>query len=157
MNAQLDTTRNRVRALALISRGTKSREELLEGSGISLSTYTDFETGKRWPRAVTLRRIEEVLGWKNGAIDEFIASGMEPSLVGAEHMRGETPFQAPATGLRAYTDAEMLQELARRAAERGEAAERTRDMFADIERGDYDLAASESLGEGVKKGELPDA
>lgn len=157
MNAQLDTTRNRVRALAVISRGTRSREEMLEGSGISLSTYTDFETGKRWPRSVTLRRIEKQLGWNNGVIDEFITSGMEPALVGLEHMRGEAAFTSPAAGLRGYTEAELFQELARRSAERAEASEQTSRMFAEIEKGDLDLAASRDLGEGIQKGDLPDA
>lgn len=157
MNAQLDTTRNRVRALAVITRGTRSREDLLTGSGISLSTYTDFETGKRWPRSVTLRKIEKQLGWKNGVIDEFLTSGMEPSMVGLEHMRGEAAFTSPAAGLRAYTEDELLQELARRNAERVETSKQVSQMFADIEKGDLDLAASRDLGEGIRKGDLPDA
>lgn len=156
MNAQLDTTRNRVRGLAIISRGARSREDLLDGSSISLSTYADFEAGKRWPRSVTLRRIEEQLGWKNGVIDEFISSGMEPALVGLEHMRGEVAFVTPASGLRSYTESELLQELARRSVERSESSHQVAQMFADIERGDLDLAASKNLGKGIGKGDLPE-
>lgn len=156
MTSQLDATQHRVRALATLSRGSKSRGELIEGTTLSLSTYTDFETGTRWPRAATLRRIESALGWKPGVIDEATSSTMEPELIGIEHMKGIEPVTSTPRGLRSYTDAEMLKELSRRDRERRAAAKASREMFESIERGDLDLAASRDLGEGIRKGDLPD-
>lgn len=155
MNEQLDTTRNRIRTLATVGRGSRSREELIADSPVNLSTYSDFETGKRWPRAITLRRIEEILGWKGGVIDEALNSGMEPELMMLGHMKGAEPISESPRGLRSYTDRELLQELTRRSVERDQAVENSQDLFARIERGDFDLAASRDLGDGIGKGDLP--
>lgn len=155
MNEQLDTTRNRIRTLAIVARGSRSREELIAGSPVNLSTYSDFETGKRWPRAITLRRIEEMLGWKEGVIDEAVNSGINAELLELHHMRGTEPITEAPRGLRSYTTRELLQELTRRTVESQQAQESTQDMWARIERGDLDLAASRDLGTGISKGDLP--
>lgn len=152
---QLNTTQQRVRTLATLARGTRSRGDVIEGTTLSLSTYTDFETGTRWPRSATLRRIEKALGWKAGVIDEVLASGSEAELIGLEHLEGREPLIDTPRGLRSYTDAEMLSELSRRANERRMNSQATRAMFEDIERGDLDLAASRDLGSGIHKGDLP--
>lgn len=156
MTNQLDTTRDRVRALAIITRGSRSRGDVIDGTDLSLSTYSDFETGARWPRAATLRRIEDALGWATGIIDEVLASGVEAELVGIEHMTGRAPLVNTRAGIRSYTEAEIYAELMRRAAERNVNLQVTREMFESIERGDLDLAASRDLGKGVNKGDLPD-
>lgn len=155
MNEQLDTTRNRVRTLATIARGGRSREELIADSPVNLSTYSDFETGKRWPRAITLRRIEEILGWKSGSIDEVVNSGLSAELIEMDHLRGTLPITEAPRGLRAYTTRELLQELTRRTLEDQQAQEETAAMFARLEREDLDLAASRDLGDGIGKGDLP--
>lgn len=155
MNDQLDATQDRVRTLSIVSRGIRSRKETIADTGISLSTFSDFETGGRWPRAATLRKIEAALGWRHGVIDEVIASGIAPDLIDVEMMRGNERVTATPKGLRAYTDREMLQELMRRSAERVQTQSTVTDMFAAIERGDLDLAASKDLGRGIGKGDLP--
>lgn len=98
MSNQLDTTRDRIRALAKTARGSAGRKGVYdEKYGISFNTYANFESGKTWPRAATLRGIERMLGWMNGAIDEAIFSGMDPALISLAHMRGERPFEASTT------------------------------------------------------------
>lgn len=155
MNEQLDTTRNRIRTLATVARGSRSREELIADSPVNLSTYSDFETGKRWPRAITLRRIEEMLGWKAGVIDEALNSGIKAELLEMNHMLGAEPITEAPRGLRSYTTRELLQELTRRAIESQQAQEATHDMFARIEQSDLGLAASRDMGAGINKGDLP--
>ncbi|MEZ2373083.1 hypothetical protein [Arthrobacter sp. RCC_34] len=157
MQTQLDSTRNRIRALAISARGTRTREQLIQDSPVNMSTYADFETGKRWPRAVTLRRIEELLGWKSGVIDEAMASGIEPELLELEHMAGGKTMSSTPRTLRGYSDMELLSELVRRTSER----EAMRLPGSDyrgpdyLTQDDYDIAASNSLGEGIRKGEYP--
>lgn len=68
MNTQVEPTKDRIAALAMVERGSRSRETIIEGADLNLSTYSDFETRKRWPRAINLRRIEDALDWANGAI-----------------------------------------------------------------------------------------
>lgn len=156
MTNQLDTTQRRVRTLAILARGSRSRGEIIDGTTLSLSTYTDFETGTRWPRSATLRRIESALGWKPGIIDEVTASDIEPDLIGLEHMKGHEALVNTRPELRSYTDQELLDELRQRASERNVNVQVTRDMFDSIERGELDLAASRDLGAGIHKGDLPD-
>lgn len=155
MSNQLDTTQRRIRTLATLARGSRSRGEIIDGTTLSLSTFTDFETGSRWPRAATLRRIESALGWKSGIVDEVIASGVQPELIGLEHLEGREPLVNTSRGLKSYTDQEMLDELRRRAVERNVNVQATREMFESVERGDLDLAASRDLGAGIHKGDLP--
>lgn len=156
MTNQLDTTQRRVRTLATLARGSRSRGEIIDGTTLSLSTYTDFETGTRWPRAATLRRIEGALGWKSGIIDEVLALDLEPELIGLAHMRGQAPLVNTRPELRSYSERELLDELRRRSIEKNVNVQATRDMFDSIERGDLDLAASRDLGLGINKGDLPD-
>lgn len=98
MSNQLDTTRDRIRTLAKTARGSAGRKGVFDAKfGISFNTYANFESGKTWPRASTLRSIEQMLNWKDGAIDEAMAAGMEPALITMAHMRGERPFSADQT------------------------------------------------------------
>lgn len=106
---------------------------------MSFNTYANFESGHSWPRSSSLRRIEAILGWKAGAIDEALASEMEPALIELDHMRGLRPFMVPTGSIREYSDTELLQEMMRRAATR--------------ER--YGLAASDDLG-GIESHEVGD-
>lgn len=95
MSNQLDTTRDRIRTLAKTARGSSGRLDVYDGKyGISFNTYANFESGKTWPRAATLRGIEEMLGWKTGSIDDAITSGMPANQITLAHMRGEAPFEA---------------------------------------------------------------
>lgn len=97
MSNQLDTTHDRIRALAKTARGSSGRKGVYdEKFGISFNTYANFESGKTWPRAATLRGIEKMLGWKDGAIDEALSSGMPAGQITIAHMRGEAPFTAGA-------------------------------------------------------------
>lgn len=155
MNEQLDTTRNRIRTLAIVARGSRSREELIADSPVNLSTYSDFETGRRWPRSITLRRIEKILDWKPGSIDEAVSSGIKAELLEMSHLRGGQPITEAPRGLRSYTTRELLQELTRRSIEDQQAQEETSEMFSRLEREDLDLAASRDLGRGISKGDLP--
>lgn len=138
MSNQLEPTRARIIALAKAVRGSRTRREVFGNeSELSFNTYANFESGQSWPRSSSLRRIEAILGWKNGAIDEALASGMEPALIQVEHMRGKGTFTRPNPSIRVFSESELAQELARRIAER--------------ER--YGLAASHELG-GVGKDEV---
>lgn len=138
MSNQLEPTQARIVALAKAERGTRTRREVFGSeAGMSFNTYANFESGQSWPRSVSLRRIEAILGWKAGAIDEAMASSMEPALIQAEHMRGTEPFAVISKSIQQFTESELAQELSRRIAER--------------ER--YGLAASHELG-GVGKDEV---
>lgn len=138
MSNQLEPTRSRVVALAKAERGSRTRHQVFgDEDEMSFNTYANFESGHSWPRSASLRRIEAILGWKPGAIDEALASEIEPALIELEHMRGNKPFMIPTGSIREYSDAELLQEMMRRTAER--------------ER--YGLAASGDLG-GVGKDEI---
>lgn len=131
MSNQLDTTRARIRGLAKTARGSRTQKDLFgETRGISLNAYASFEKGDTWPRAAGLRRIEEVLGWAQGSIDNAISSEMAPMLITQAHMRGEVPFSPPTAGLDRYTEEQLIQEIADRAAHRSR----------------YGLAASRDLG-----------
>lgn len=138
MSNQLEPTRARIVALAKAVRGSRTRREVFgDEAELSFNTYANFESGQSWPRSSSLRRIEAILGWKNGSIDEALASGIEPALIQAEHMCGKEPFTMPNPSIRVFSESELAQELARRIAER--------------ER--YGLAASHELG-GVGKDEV---
>lgn len=138
MSNQLEPTQARIVALAKAERGTRTRREVFGSeSGMSFNTYANFESGQSWPRSVSLRRIEAILGWKTGSIDEAMASGMEPALIQAEHMRGAEPFVTSSKSIREFSDSELAQEVSRRLGERAR----------------YDLAASHDLG-GVGKDEV---
>lgn len=135
MENHLKATQERIVALARTERGQRTRQEVFgDEQDISFNSYANFESGSTWPRAATLRRIEAILGWVDGAIDSAMASGMEPATIQLSHMRGEEPFALPTGALQTFSEAELLQELARRAAQR--------------ER--FGLAASDDLG-GVGK------
>ncbi|MBM7847512.1 hypothetical protein [Arthrobacter roseus] len=138
MSNQVEPTRRRLIALARTERGSRTRNEVWAGiEGLAFNTYANFESGKSWPRSSSLRRIEEVLGWKTGAIDEALASDMEPALITVAHMRGSEPFVVSTSSIQGYSDSDLLHEMMRRAAAR--------------ER--YDLAASDELG-GISKGDV---
>lgn len=114
MNTQVEAIKDRIAALAMVERGSRSRETIIEGADLNLSTYSDFETRKRWPRAINLRRIEAALDWANGAIDEAVASGMVPAMITLAHMRGEDDFVDHRPALSEYTSWELAAELVRR-------------------------------------------
>lgn len=161
MTNQLEATRARIATLAKVERGTVSRDELIAGTDLSRSSVADFETGLRWPRSSTLRRLEGALGWPEGIIDEALASEMGESLT-LDHLRGKVRMGHEAdSGLSTYTDADLLKELERRTKERQAIQDSNRELFAKIESGELDvttlldLAASKDLGKGVKKGQLP--
>ena len=138
MNNQLEPTKAKIVALAKAARGSRSRKELFGNeTGISFNTYANFESGQSWPRAAGLRRIEAILGWKNGAIDEALASGIEPAHITETHMRGDLPFTPPMSRARELSDQELFQEVVRRLSIRDQ----------------YGLAASDDLG-GIGKGQL---
>lgn len=112
MSNQLHTTQDRVRALAKTARGSSGRKDVWdEKFGISFNTYANFESGKTWPRSDTLRGIEKMLGWKDGAIDEALTSGMAAGQITLAHMRGELPFTVGA-GMAGPLTAEQLVRLA---------------------------------------------
>lgn len=137
MEKHLKATQARIVALARTERGARTRQQVFgDEHDMSFNSYANFESGMTWPRAATLRRIEAILGWKDGAIDEAQASAMEPATITLSHMRGEESFAPQTAALQTFTEAELIQELARRAAQR--------------ER--YGLAASGDLG-GVAKDE----
>lgn len=137
MTTQLEATKKRIAVLARETRGVRTREDLLGDSGVYMTTYADFENGDRWPRAATLRKLEAVLGWVDTSIDQALMSGMPAPLITTAHMRGDESWTAPVAPLRAYTDAELVQELAARYAER----EHTQDR----NQAKWDLAASRDL------------
>ncbi|MGP5394952.1 hypothetical protein [Arthrobacter rhombi] len=125
MTDQLEAIKDRIATLAIIARGSRSRERLIEVVGMNLSTYSDFETRKRWPRAINLRRIEKALQWTHGAIDEALASGLNPQQLNLEHLQGTAKFTISSPEqeeshtrtptLRDYSSAELAFELVRRA------------------------------------------
>ena len=138
MNNQLEPTKAKIVALAKAARGSLSRRDMFGAEqGISFNTYANFESGQSWPRAAGLRRIESILGWKNGAIDEALASGVQPAHITEAHMRGDLPFTPPKSCVRELSDEELFQEVVRRLAVRDQ----------------YGLAASQDLG-GIGKDDV---
>lgn len=121
MGNQLKPTQSRIAALAEIERGDRTREEQFgDEAQIAFNSYATFAAGKSWPRARTLRRIEVVLGWPSGIIDAVLSAGLDPSEIQLEHMRGSRPLTRHES-LGDYTDAELLEELRRRAEVRSDA------------------------------------
>lgn len=62
-----------------------SRRLLARDGVINAGTLTSLETGRHWPKASTLRKLEEVLGWAPGTIsrirhgDSAAATGGDPA------------------------------------------------------------------------------
>ena len=104
--------------MAKVERGTRTRNQVFgDESELAFNTYANFETGASWPRGASLRRIERLLGWKAGAIEEALASGLDPALIDLPHMRGERPFVLPSRDIRVFSDEEIYREAMRRHAE----------------------------------------
>lgn len=141
--------KTRIRTLAKIERGQRTRKEMYgDGHGVSFNTYENFEMGKNWPQATSLRKIEHLLGWNNGVIDEALEAGLEPAQLTLDHMHGIKQFRHAPAELRGFADSELMLEMERRMAERKRIADTTKRMF-DL------LAAREGI-ENIDFDQLPD-
>lgn len=89
--------RLRIIELARKTRGTVSRDELTTGEGTpSRSAYRNFEDAVSWPRHATMQKIESLLGWCPGAVEEALASGPAPRKVILSMMRSDKPEEEAA-------------------------------------------------------------
>jgi len=123
--------------LAKIERGSATRQDFFgDESRISFGTYSNFESGSRWPRPGNLRVIEDLLGWKPGVIDEALASGLAAGDLTLDHMRGKRSFGARMS-IQDFTNQEFFADLPRRVKE-------IEDLAYKLET--YTLAASDDLG-----------
>lgn len=148
MSTQLNATRDAIRHLSTRERGDRSRQEVHGGSDkVGINTYADFESGKRWPRAKSLRGIESILGWKQGAIDEALASGLAPGDLGLAHMRGEKSFTSTKAKIQDFSNEEFFADLPRRLKE-------IENLVHKLET--YTFAASDDLG-GVAPDQIEDS
>lgn len=75
---------NRKRLGELIQDGYKTagltRRSLSQKVGLSERSLYSLEAGERVPREATQRRIEEVLGWRRGAIADMLGLGSDAEL-----------------------------------------------------------------------------
>ncbi|WP_454044384.1 helix-turn-helix domain-containing protein [Cellulosimicrobium sp. Marseille-Q8652] len=67
--------------VAMSERGLTAAS-LSRDTGVHVDTIRDFVNGKRWPRAASLRKIEDNFGWATGYIDR-VARGVEQADVTA--------------------------------------------------------------------------
>jgi transcriptional regulator with XRE-family HTH domain len=115
MSTQLNTTQRKIIALARLQRGNRTRKELFaDEDRISFNTYANFESGNAWPRAANLRIIEDLLGWKQGVIDEALASDMPAGDLTLAHMHGSMSFDGGRMSISDFSDAEYFADLPRR-------------------------------------------
>lgn len=114
MSTQLDTTKRKIIALAKLQRGNRTRKELFaDEDRIGFNTYANFEAGDTWPRSTNLRVIEDLLGWKQGVIDEALASDVPAGDLTLAHMNGIQSFRGKVT-IEDFSDAEYFADLPRR-------------------------------------------
>lgn len=114
MSTQLNATQRKIIALAILQRGDRTRRELFgDEDRISFNTYANFESGSRWPRAGNLRVIEDLLGWKTGAIAEALASNIDPGEITLAHMNGVQSFSGRVS-IRDFSHAEFFADMPRR-------------------------------------------
>lgn len=67
--------------VAMSERGLTAAS-LARETGVHVDTIRDFTNGKRWPRAGSLRKLEDHFGWATGYIDR-VARGVEEADVSA--------------------------------------------------------------------------
>lgn len=69
-----------------------TQAELAHQAGVGVETVGNLETAKRWPRSVSLSRIEAALGWTSGKLLRIALEGM-PNIDGSPTTDEEKLYQ----------------------------------------------------------------
>ncbi|QAY70053.1 hypothetical protein [Xylanimonas protaetiae] len=105
MSEGIDRTPAELRAIEAVRTAISERDftptAAAQAAGLADVTVLDFLRGKKWPRAKSLSRLEQWLGWPVGAINRIVDGGKIPNASEAVSTDGQLQLPLKAGD---YTD-----------------------------------------------------